>query len=110
PPEGVDAAGRVLELVRLALDHTLDLEPRRLKIALHLLPPEQGDVNGDGLAVPLVALKLPLALVKRYQEPPARFENSVHPFECARHVLSPEVNDRVEGDDPGQRGVGRVER
>ena len=62
--DGINPAGRILKLVRLSFDYALDLQSCRLKVARHLFPLEQSDVNRHGLAVPFVFMEYSLAPVK----------------------------------------------
>src|SRR5436309_2292414 len=103
---GVDAAGRILEVVGVARGDVVHGESRRLQVVAHLVGLEERGGDRDLLAEPVLRVNVARAPVKRDQQPAARNEDARQLAEGARDRVACEVDQRVEGDDPREGRVG----
>ena len=107
--EDVQPRGRVLELVRRALDDLDDREPAPGQGRHELARGEQRRVDRHRLPEELVGVQVPDAGVDGHQQDPAGSQRAVQLTPGAWHAAAGQVDEGVQGDDPGQPVVGHVE-
>src|SRR6266550_9091958 len=95
--------------IRRSLDDLFDYETSCFKAALDFRRLEKEEIHRDRMTPQFLFVSRSVAHVERKEKLPARLQHSSHLAKNRGQKFIRNIDDGIEGDDPGERFIGKVQ-